>query len=63
MTFQCRIIIASLMTDLVETQGVVRVACRLELVTECELGKLDRAVEVTHVPGQPAQYPGLVTRT
>ena len=51
------------MTDLVETQGVVRVAGRPELVTECELGKLDRAVEVTHVPGQPAQYPGLVTRT
>ena len=47
------------MTDLVETQGVVRVTRRPELVTECELGKLDGAVEVTQVPGQPAQYPGL----
>ena len=49
------------MTDLVETQGVVRVAGRPELVTECELGKLDRAVEVTHVPSEPAM--GYVTRT
>lgn len=44
-----------IIADLVKTEGVVRVARRSKLVTECELGKLDRAVEVTHVPGQPAQ--------
>ena len=44
-------------SDLVETQRVVRVTRRSELITECELGKLDRAMEITHVPCQPALNP------
>ena len=46
-------------SDLEETQRVVRVTRRSELITECELGKLDRAMEVSHIPCQPTLYPGL----